>query len=182
MKRSFSLATLIVLAAAMLSACGFHLRGSTPQDNLPFKSIYFALPAGSPMAVELKRNLRGSGTTVVTDRKAAEVSLEPLAEKKTKSILSLNAQGRVREFELVYLLRFQLKDAKGKVVLPPTEIAQKRILSYSEAQALAREIEEAELYRDMQSDIVQQIIRRLAAVKLPPATPTAPNAAAPGKS
>ena len=183
MKRHPALAALmLVLTALLLSACGFHLRGSSVQDNLPFKTIHFSFPDNTSLAVELKRNLRGGGTVVLADRNAADVSLELLAEKKTKNIQSLNAQGRVREYELVYALRFQLKDSKGKVVMLPMEIAQRRTLNFNETYALAKEIEEAELYRDMQSDIVQQLIRRMAAVKLLSNTPVSPNVVAPGKS
>jgi LPS-assembly lipoprotein len=40
-------------------------------------------------------------------------------------------------------------------------------LLFSESHALARESEEEMLYRDMQTDLVQQVMRRLAAIKLP---------------
>jgi hypothetical protein len=38
-------------------------------------------------------------------------------------------------------------------------------MAFDETQVLAKESEEALLYRDMQADLVQQIMRRLAAVK-----------------
>jgi LPS-assembly lipoprotein len=53
-------------------------------------------------------------------------------------------------------------------LIVPDTIVQLRDISYNESYALAKETEEAQLYRDMQSDVVQQILRRLAAVKLPP--------------
>ena len=43
---------------------------------------------------------------------------------------------------------------------------QTRDVSYNETQALAKEAEEALLMRNMQSDMVQQLLRRLAAVRL----------------
>ena len=42
-----------------------------------------------------------------------------------------------------------------------------REMNYTESQALAKEQEEAALYRSMQSDAIAQVMRRLAAVKLP---------------
>ncbi|MBS1186819.1 MAG: rare lipoB family protein [Burkholderiaceae bacterium] len=181
MKRIFPLTGLLLAVAVLLSACGFHLRGTSPHDSLPFATIHFAFPDSAPLAVELKRNLRGGGTVIVPNRSAAQVSLELLAEKRTKSILSLNAMGRARQYELVYSLRFQLKDAKGRVLMQPTEIVQKRTLDYNETYALAKEIEEADLYRDMQSDIIAQLIRRLATVKLTPEASVSPANAAPAR-
>jgi LPS-assembly lipoprotein len=169
MKRNNIFAAVFILAAAFLmTACGFHLRGSTGDADMSFKTIFVGFPDSSTLGVELKRNIRSSGTTqVVNDRKQAQVILESLAETKRKVVLSLNSQGRVREYSLFYLVRFQIKDQKGAVLLPPTDIELRRTLAYNEAQALAKEAEEAMLYRDMQSDLVQQILRRLAALKIP---------------
>jgi LPS-assembly lipoprotein len=160
---------LLLLAACVLSACGFHLRGSTGKASLPFKSIHVALPESSSLGAELTRNLRAGGdTTVVADPKAAQVVMEVLSEAKNKQILSLNSQGRVREYLLSYTLEFRVKDNQEREVLAPTEITLKRAISYNENQALANESEEALLYRDIQTDLVQQLMRRLGALRLAP--------------
>ena len=51
-------------------------------------------------------------------------------------------------------------------MLQPTTISLKRNLSFKENEVLAKEAEEALLYRDMQSELVQQIMRRLAVVRM----------------
>lgn len=159
----------LLLAACLLSACGFHLRGSGGQTSLPFKSIYVALPESSALGAELKRNLRAGGdTTVATDAKAAQVVLEVVSETKNKQILSLNSQGRVREYLLTYAVVVRVKDSREREVLAPTEIALKRAISYNENQALSNESEEELLYRDLQTDLVQQLMRRLGALRLAP--------------
>ncbi|MDB5795098.1 MAG: hypothetical protein JWR25_1477 [Noviherbaspirillum sp.] len=168
MKRcaTFSPIALIVAAALALSACGFQLRGSSGNDALPFKTVYLGFPDTSPLGTELKRYIRAGGdTTVVTDMKAAEAILEPLSETREKVILTLNTQGRVREYSLIYKLRFRVRDANNTELLPPTEIMLKRDITFNESQVMAKEKEEEMLYRDMQSDLVQQILRRLAAIK-----------------
>lgn len=155
----------LLLLAAALSACGFQLRGSGGQFNMPFKSIYLAFPESSPLGIELRRNLRGGDTVVVLDPAKAEAQFDVLSEARGKSILSLNSQGRVREYLLTYTLAFRVRDGKGAQILGPTEISLKRSISFNESQVLAKESEEAMLYRDMQADLVQQIMRRLAAIK-----------------
>lgn len=149
---------------ALLSACGFALRGAVA---LPFHSIYIGLPDSSPLGGELRRQIRANGQTqIVAEAKDAEVMLEVLGETRDKQILSLNSQGRVREYNLNYNFRFRVRNAVGKEFLAPVDIALKRNITFNEAQVLAKEAEEALLYRDMQSDLVQQIMRRLAVVKL----------------
>jgi LPS-assembly lipoprotein len=156
---------LVLLTAFLLAACGFHLRGSDGQANLPFKSIFVGFPESSTLGAELKRNIRASGVAVPDQDKDAQVALQVLSETRDKAILSLNSQGRVREYSLTYALRFRVTDSSGKELLAPTDIGLKRTISFNESQALAKEGEEAMLFRDMQTDLVQQVLRRLAALK-----------------
>jgi LPS-assembly lipoprotein len=154
----------IAMSLLSLNGCGFALRGPV---NFPFASIYVAFPDNSLLGGELKRNISANGKTLISsDGNAAEVVLEVLGESREKTILSLNSQGRVREYNLTYNLRFRVKDKTGKEVLEPTAISLKRNISFNETQVLAKEAEEALLYRDMQSDLVQQIMRRLAVLKM----------------
>ena len=156
----------MLLLAVALAACGFQLRGSNGQYNMPFKSIYLGFADNSLLGVELKRNLRGADAVLVVDDAAkAEARLDVLSETRGKSILSLNSQGRVREYLLTYTLVFRVRNASGAELLGPTQISLKRNIAFNEAQVLAKEAEEALLYRDMQADLVQQIMRRLAAIK-----------------
>ena len=167
--------TLVRALAAMLMAaalattvagCGFQLRGSGGQYNLPFHSIWLSFNEASPLGTELKRNLRaGDSVRIETDASKAEALFDVLSEARGKSILSLNSLGRVREYSLSYTLVFQVRDANNRQLLGPTEITLRRNIAFDESQVLAKESEEALLYRDMQSDLVQQILRRLVAIK-----------------
>lgn len=157
-----------LLAVAMLSACGFHLRGAADMA-MPFKSIYLGFADTSTLGNMLKRNIRGADNTViVTDPKDAEAILDVLSEQREKTVLSLNNLGRVREYTLAFAFKFRVRDNKGNELLAPTEIRLTRDLNYDETQTLAKESEEAMLYRDMQNDLVSQILRRLAAIQRQP--------------
>ena len=79
-------------------------------------------------------------------------------------VVAQTAANQIREFELRLRFRFRLRTLAGKELIPDTEILQQRDISFNESAVLAKEAEEALLYRDMQSDVVQQIMRRLAAV------------------
>lgn len=170
--------------AVALSACGFHLRGSGGHYTLPFPTMYVGLPESSPLAIDLKRNIRvNGGTEVVNDPKLAdgviEVQTDP-EKTRSKTILSLNSNGRVREYLLSYNIVFRVRDKLGNELLAPTQITLNRPITFNETQLLAKEQEEALLYKDMQTDLVQQMMRRMAAIKpvsamsLAPATPVTP--------
>jgi LPS-assembly lipoprotein len=90
------------------------------------------------------------------------------SEERGKTILSFDTSGQVREFQLRYRLSFRVRDARGRDYLPQSEIRLTRDISYSNTQVLAKESEELLLFRDMQGDMVQQILRRLAAAPAEP--------------
>jgi len=151
-----------VLTALLLSGCGFHLRGTA---DLPFETIYVP-NAASGVALELKRNLQvGTRARVVDDPRQAQAILQFTDEAREKEILSLTGGGRVREFQLRYRVGFRVHDGKGGEFVPQSTILLTRDVTYSDTAVLAKEAEEQLLYRDMQSDMVQQIMRRLAAAK-----------------
>lgn len=155
----------LMASSAALSGCGFALRKA---PNFAFTTLYSGLAETSPLGVELRRSLVSTGKVkVITDGRQineAQVILDVLSDQREKVVLSLNASGQVREFQLRMRFRFRLRTLAGKELIPDTEILQQRDISFNESAVLAKEAEEGLLYRDMQSDIVQQIMRRLAAV------------------
>jgi LPS-assembly lipoprotein len=154
-----------LVATSLLAACGFQLRQA---PSFAFKTIYIGAEPRSPLAIELKRSIGASGAVTVAAAptpEQAQVVLDVLTEQREKSVVGLNASGQVREFQLRSRLKFRLRTPQGKELIPETEILQQRDISFTESAALAKEAEEQLLYRDMQTDIVQQLMRRLASVK-----------------
>lgn len=150
-------------AALLLGACGFELRRA---PALNFRTIQLrGFAERSPLAEELRMNINASQTTIVVDSAAqAQVVLEMVTDAREKSVVASTAAGQVREVQLRARFNFRLRRASGAELIAPREILLSRDMSYSETIALAKEQEEAALYRAMQSDIVAQVMRRLAAV------------------
>jgi LPS-assembly lipoprotein len=151
----------------VLAGCGFKLRGTA---DVPFETLY--LPgATTGIALDLKRNIEaGTKVQVVDDAKRAQAVLVFTQETREKEILSLTGAGRVREFRLHYRVGFRVHDGKGSDYIAQNLIQLTRDVTYNDAEILAKEAEEQLLFRDMQTDMVQQIMRRLSAAK-PPAPP-----------
>ena len=119
--------------------------------------------------MELKRNIAsGTQTKLVESAEHAQAQLLMSIDQREKVILSFNSAGRVREFQLRYKFGFRVVDARGREYLPQNEITLTRDISFNDTQVLAKETEEALLYRDMQSDMVQQVLRRLATARVTP--------------
>jgi LPS-assembly lipoprotein len=163
-------AILFVFALSLLAGCGFQLRGSY---SLPYESLYLDMPDYSEIGAGLKRAIRGSDSTRLAETpEDAQAKFIPIADAREKVILSLSGTGRVREIRLRYRYGYQIADSKGRSLTAPNEIELTRDFNYDDSNVLAKEQEEVLLWRDMQNDMVQQIMRRLAAVK--PVWPTAP--------
>ena len=163
--------------AALLAGCGFQLRQA---PDFAFDSIVINAAASSPLAAELRRSLAANGkvevvsptpTPAVTPATPAavrggQVVFELPQELREKVVVGLNASGQVREFQLRLRIRFRVRTPQGRELIPETELMQQRDISFNEAAVLAKEAEESLLYRDMQADLVQQLMRRLAALRL----------------
>ena len=153
-------------ALLALTGCGFQLRSA---PTFAFDSIYVTSAETSPLGNELKRTLTSLGTVrVITDLAllpSAQAVLDIGLEQREKTVVGVNASGQVREFQIRLRVRFKLRTPQGKELIADTEILQQRDISFNESAVLAKETEEGLMYRDMQSDIVQQLMRRLAAVK-----------------
>ena len=172
-----------------LSGCGFKLRGD---QDLAFDSAQLSgFKGSSPLARELARALQDSGVRVVdTTLEAAQAAssarvpvthleIVGLRDSRDRVVSTTTAYGQVRTFTVRSSLRFEVRRADGSILLPPTDIGLSRDLSYNETNALAKDEETAAMQRAMQSDIVAQVMRRLAAIRpdqlpTPPAPPKAP--------
>ena len=154
----------ILFFTLLLSGCGFQLRGAA---KLPFDSLYVEAPPASQFAVQFKRVITAGGGTRLTDeRKDAEATLILVNELREKDILSLSGTGRARDFQLRYRMSYRVLDKKAVETVPTTEIVLTRDFSFNDDATLSKEAEETLLFRDMQNDAVQQLVRRLQVVKL----------------
>jgi LPS-assembly lipoprotein len=182
-RRLFLTALGLGVMPAWLAGCGFQLRQT---NDFAFKTLYANFSTTSPLGVELRRNLLGSGRiellTEPKQMRQADAILDILGEERQQVAVGVNAAGQVRELQLRLRVQFRLRTPQGVDLIEPVSLAQQRDLSFTEAAALSKEIEMGILYRDMQTDIVQQVMRRLSAVKprsLPVPAPAPDSAAKP---
>lgn len=159
---------LLLSLALSLAACGFHLRGHLEGGaNFAFNSVYIKVPAQTPFIDELRQNIKINKLAVLPEAGQADLILEIVFERPEKQILALGASGRVIEYLLHYTVSLRAYDKQQREWLPAAEIHLQRDFPYDDTQILAKEQEEAMLYRDMRQDAVQQVLRRLSIAKPP---------------
>jgi len=165
MSSSSARRTALLLLAVALAGCGFHPRG---EATYSFATLYLSPSAGQPFTTDLKRSIEGGGTAkLVASPDAAQAILDITAVENNKQILSLTSGGKVSEFLLTKRIVFRVHDKEGNDWLPSSEVVIRRTYTYSDTEALAKTYEEQRLWRDMQDDAVQLIVRRLQSAKKP---------------
>jgi LPS-assembly lipoprotein len=162
-RTSYLPAVVALLCIATTAGCGFQLRG---QAQIPFKTLMVESAGYSDFVNDLERAIAsGSQTRVVQAASEAEAVLKIVGETREKQILSLSTAGRVSEFELRYRVAYRLLGQGAQDIIPPGELRLRRDMTYDDTAVLAKESEEALLYRDMRTDAVRQMLRRLSLAK-----------------
>lgn len=153
----------MVAAGGLLAGCGFQLR---QPPRLAFSSIALVgFAPRSPLAEEFKKQLSQQVRVLDTPDKA-QVVLQALVDLRERSVVASTSAAQVRELQLRLKFNFRAHTPGGRELIPKVELLLARDLSYSETAALAKEVEDAELFREMQADVVGQVLRRLAAVSV----------------
>ncbi len=145
-----------------LAGCGFRLRGAAV---MPFSTLYLGFPSSTTLSADLRRALRNTGTRLVDLPQEAEVRLDVLSETRERDISAYSTSGRPREYQLRLRVRFRARDASDRELIPVSEILLRRQISVNDSLGTLSADEVALLYRDMENDMIQQLIRRLAAVR-----------------
>ena len=155
---------LLAAPAVLLAGCGFRLRGTHQFD---FSSIRLGFGRRSEIGNEVRRQLVATpGMQVVEAEKDAQVVLEILEDSVSRTASASTAAGQVREIGVHARLHFRLRTPAGRELIGATQLGASQAISYNETYALGKESEEAEVLQDLRADLVMQLMRRLAAVKL----------------
>jgi len=153
----FLLASLLLL----LAGCGFQLRGD---PEVGIRKMFISAVGPSNVQTDIRRTLQAGQTRLVATPVEADAHLRILQEEREKTISAIQGSGRVYEYQLVLRVRYELViPGKEDPVIPPTRLETRRLISYSETAPTAKESEEQLLYKDMQHDLMQQILRQVAA-------------------
>ncbi len=150
------------LAAAcllLLSACGFHLRG-TETSRVQLPPTYLAGAAG-PLQQEVRHYLSISGVSVVEEQKDARLVIDLIGEDVQRRVLSVGSTGKVEEYEVRYAASYAVERGESGNVIPKESMSEQRSYSFNEADVLAKDVEQERLVQDMRRDVVRRMMMRL---------------------
>ena len=105
----------------LLSGCGYHLAGKAELDPV-FESTFVSYQnRGRNIADLLKEQFEVNGVNLVS-KEEASVLVDVLYERREKDILSVDEEGKVREYELILMVGVDVRDVDGKKLMKTQKI------------------------------------------------------------
>jgi LPS-assembly lipoprotein len=156
---------LIAFAPLALSACGFALRGEAALPAGLQRATLEVVDAYSPLARDLEAALARAGFEKLAAGTEGVARIRiPVDEARTE-VLTVGETARVTEYVVRYTVEIEATAADGRVLLARTPIVLEREFSFDETQALGAQSEQDLIRRELQREMVQQVLRRLEAVR-----------------
>lgn len=155
---------LLLLLIGGLTACGFRLRGPLEIPAELGLTHITGIAEFAPLALELRKRLARSGARVVKDEGIAQSTINISNEQYLRRVLTVDAQGRVAEYELNYTFEFTIVTRGGTVLVPLQKIELTRDYRFDPDNILAKDTEEAQIRQDMIGFAVRQAMRRINAI------------------
>lgn len=144
-----------------LSACGFHLHGSGEAPPVALKKVYIGgLPSTDTLYAALDTALTVAGASVVSNIQSDAVVLQVNPEETMRSI-SLNRTGLTREYDLGYVITYEVKTAKGETIEPQQKFKINREQYNDQFLILGKAEEEIQMRQEMREEAAETLVRRL---------------------
>lgn len=169
--KRFLTTLMVVFLAAMLSACGFQLRGAANMPPVMQHTYVTGVSEYNEFGRELRRALIGTGIALVDVPDQASAELQIVQNQTSKRVLSVQASGqstgKVEEYELQHRLVFKVRSTDGQTLLEPQTLEVTRDYLFDRNDPLGKSGEEAAIYEEMRRDLIQLMMLRLQAIQSP---------------
>lgn len=155
------LLSISLLCAAVLSGCGFHLRGETqlPKNLQP---VYLSTSAQySDLSKEIFKQLKLSGVQITKNATFANSRLVVEQQETQRRSQSLDALARTAEYAYYQSADVQLLGKNGKLVAPPQTVRVRRVIVNDPNSPVTERAEERIVEQEMTEELAVQIVSQL---------------------
>lgn len=156
---------LLLVAALMAAGCGFQLRSWDLAGSI--ESAYLTANPRNAFEAPLRRALRQAGIAEAATPGEATVVVTLLDDRRERRSVSVSSQARAAEYEVSVGVRYLVQDAQGRDLIPEQWLERQRVFRIDRDNIVGSSEEQALLEREMEADLVQQILRSLNAAADP---------------
>jgi len=161
-RRKYLAGGLAFFSLATLSACGWRVRGKI---DLPYRHLFLSGSMTPEFRDTLEMYLRVNDIQLVKSVKEAELVLEIITEQNAKQVLSYNGAGQITAYRIISRVAFRTFDSNGIEVTPEADIYLTRDVDFDQSNVLSFDLLVTEFIKSMRVDIINQLMRRLSAIK-----------------
>ncbi len=150
----------LILSLALVS-CGYSMRGNI---NLPddIRTISLTSEFYSPLLISITDNLKNSDINVTDSKNKNLYRINILSESFKRRQLSINASGRVNEYEIIYDLSFEISPPNMKSDVETITLY--RDYSFDENNIMGNSDREQQIRKEMVATSATLIYNRLSAL------------------
>ena len=147
---------LLLTLFGLLTACGYHLRGSyhIPPD---IKQLNLNLSTASALSAPLRTSLQTAGIQLGNGNYTLDITEDNLNKQTTNT----DSRAKAAEYTLYYQVRYLIKNSDGLAVSPERKLLLRRSYQYDTTTIVGKTVEEETLLRELYLDAAQQIVRQL---------------------
>ncbi len=154
---------LLSFFVVMLAGCGFQLRGEVKLSGALSPMFVTGVNTRETLYAEIQRNLNAGGVLITEDPARARSWLKISGSDFRQNVLSVDARGKVVEYELAQTLAFSVLDRRRKPIVPQATLVARRSFVNPETTVLGKSSERDRLRDAMQRELVRKLMARLRA-------------------
>ncbi len=151
----------VFLLSLQLSGCGFALRGSTtipPQ----FQPLYVSADlASQEFAQSVRRQLEINNVGITPQVSQANLRIDVKLLKHQRYSIALDREARDAEYRLFEHCQVSLFDAQGKLLRPPQQLEQRRIIVNDTDNPVGEQTESSIVRQEMLEQLSIQVARQI---------------------
>ena len=148
-------------ALVCLGGCGFALRGSNVATHV--EAVYVHAAPRVDVSADLERSLRSSGVRVLDAAEAEAVTVNLFEQREERRIISTTEEAQAAEYRVELRVRYSITGADDMVLAPEQWTSATRVVPIDRNNLVGTSQEQALIRGEMSRDVVQQILRSLAA-------------------
>ena len=146
--------------AFLMTACGFHLRGTGSTQMALTELNFAARDALSPLSKDVKQSLINNKVAISS---SAPFTLHLGLEEDSRRTASFTAGTRSAEYTLTTALNYELRSGNLPALIQDS-VAVQRSYAYNQNNVTGSGQEEALLRQEMRRELVMQLMMRLQAI------------------
>lgn len=159
---NLKLQNLVFMTVFMMvfSSCGYKMAGSGEFSSSLENTSVQAAVSSRELVRYIEKHLKSNEINIVGINEASAI-INILNEQTDRVVLSLDNDGKVREFELILKVTYDVKRADDTYMLNEQEISLNRDFVFNKTNLLGSDEEQQEVFSEMRNDAAKVIVFRL---------------------